>query len=61
MVTYPVVERGELMLRIIPTAVHTLDDVNYTLDAFGAVREKLEAGYYREKSIQEIAAAGAAR
>jgi glycine C-acetyltransferase len=60
-VTYPVVERGELMLRIIPTAVHTLEDVNYTLDAFGAVREKLEAGYYREKSIQEIAAAGAAR
>lgn len=60
-VTYPVVERGELMLRLIPTAVHTLEDVNYTLDAFGKVREKLESGYYRENDIQTIAAASATR
>jgi len=45
-VTYPVVEKGVIMLRIIPTAVHTLDDVAYTLDAFSAIAEKLSSGAY---------------
>lgn len=49
-VTYPVVERGELMLRIIPTAVHTEDDVRQTLDAFEEVRAKIQAGVYRQKA-----------
>ncbi|HHG84789.1 MAG TPA: pyridoxal phosphate-dependent aminotransferase family protein [Bacteroidetes bacterium] len=49
-VTYPVVEKGELMLRLIPTAAHTIEDVNETLDAFEEVRTKMEAGYYKEGS-----------
>jgi len=58
-VTYPVVERGELMLRIIPTATHSLEDVAYTLDAFAAVREKLESGYYKNIDIRQIFASTA--
>lgn len=50
-VTYPVVEKGELMLRIIPTAVHTLEDVEKTLNAFEAVRRKMEAGVYSEAVV----------
>jgi glycine C-acetyltransferase len=45
-VTYPVVPKGVLMLRIIPTAVHTLDDVNYTLECFEKVKAKLQNGTY---------------
>ncbi|MEM7040008.1 MAG: pyridoxal phosphate-dependent aminotransferase family protein, partial [Bacteroidota bacterium] len=46
-VTYPVVERGELMLRMIPTAAHTPEDVEYTLNAFEEVRAKMEKGVYK--------------
>lgn len=45
-VTYPVVPKGTLMLRIIPTAVHTLDEVNYTMDCFEKVQNKLQNGDY---------------
>ena len=47
-VVYPVVPKGEMILRIIPTAVHTLEDVNYTLEAFDSIRGKLLAGEYRK-------------
>lgn len=40
-VIYPVVPKDVIMLRIIPTAVHTLDDVKYTLEVFGKIRTKL--------------------
>ena len=40
-VTYPVVPKGVIMLRLIPTAVHTEDDVNKTINAFKEVKEKL--------------------
>ena len=43
-VVYPVIERGIIILRIIPTAVHTEADVEYTLDAFEKIRTKIEAG-----------------
>jgi glycine C-acetyltransferase len=46
MVVYPVIPKGELILRIIPTAMHTLEDVEYTLNAFSAIRDKLVAGEY---------------
>lgn len=49
-VTYPVVERGELMLRMIPTAAHSIKDVEYTLDAFEQVREKMAKGLYKQGS-----------
>jgi len=45
-VIYPVVPKGGIMLRLIPTAVHTLEDVEYTIKAFGEVKQKLDAGVY---------------
>jgi glycine C-acetyltransferase len=46
-VVYPVVPKDIVMLRIIPTAAHTLDDVQRTLDAFSQVSEKIQNGTYR--------------
>jgi glycine C-acetyltransferase len=46
MVIYPVVPKGVIMLRIIPTSVHTLEDVEYTIKAFTTVAKKLAAGDY---------------
>jgi glycine C-acetyltransferase len=46
MVIYPVVPKDVIMLRIIPTAVHTLEDVDYTIKAFSEVAAKLQAGAY---------------
>ena len=45
-VVYPVVPKDVLMLRLIPTAVHTLADVERTINVFSEVKEKLQAGYY---------------
>ena len=39
------------MLRVIPTAMHTLEDVKYTIDAFSSISGKLKAGEYRGKEI----------
>ncbi len=47
-VVYPVIPKGEMILRIIPTAVHTMEDVEVTLKAFDAIRGRLEAGEYRK-------------
>ena len=47
-VTYPVVPKGVLMLRLIPTAVHTLEDVERTINVFSEVKEKLAQGYYNK-------------
>jgi glycine C-acetyltransferase len=48
-VTYPVVPKGVIMLRIIPTAVHTKEDVDKTLHAFSEVGRKLQAGEYKQE------------
>ena len=45
-VVYPVVPKDVIMLRIIPTAAHTMEDVEYTIKAFAEVQEKLKAGKY---------------
>ncbi len=50
-VGYPVVPKGVLLIRLIPTAVHTLDDVQYTIAAFGEVAKKLKAGKYAGERI----------
>ena len=50
-VIYPVIPKGEIILRVIPTAAHTLDDVNYTIAAFKSVRDKLEGGIYAQMPI----------
>jgi len=45
-VGYPVVPKGVILLRLIPTAVHTLEDVAYTIKAFKEVKHKLEQKAY---------------
>jgi len=50
-VTYPVIPKGQLMLRLIPTAVHTLEDVTETLNAFSEVARKLGEGHYDSEKL----------
>lgn len=50
-VVYPVIPKGLIELRIIPTASHTLEDVQLTLDAFTEVAQKLESGYYKKHQM----------
>ncbi len=49
-VVYPVIPKGLILLRLIPTATHTLEDVDITLKAFSGIREKLENGTYKRLS-----------
>jgi len=49
-VVYPVIPKGLILLRLIPTAAHTFDDVDETLEAFQNIREKLENGTYKTLS-----------
>lgn len=53
MVVYPVVPKGVIMLRLIPTAVHSLDDVKYTIEAFSSIVDKLKAGAY-ERAMEKV-------
>ena len=46
-VIYPVIPKGMILLRLIPTALHTQDDIDQTVKAFSAVRDKLESGVYK--------------
>ncbi|MGC6490353.1 MAG: aminotransferase class I/II-fold pyridoxal phosphate-dependent enzyme [Flavobacteriales bacterium] len=50
-VTYPVVPKGVILLRLIPTAVHTLEDVKYTIDSFSAIKDKLANGEYISEEL----------
>ena len=50
-VVYPVVPKDVIMLRLIPTAVHTLEDVKYTIDTFKIVKVKLESKQYEASEI----------
>ncbi len=54
-VIYPVIERGHIILRLIPTAMHTAEDVDYTLKVFEALREKQQNGYYLDAKIPSYA------
>ncbi|MBR6655079.1 MAG: pyridoxal phosphate-dependent aminotransferase family protein [Alistipes sp.] len=56
-VIYPVIPKGEIILRLIPTAAHTLEDVAHTIEAFKAVRDKFESGHYRSMPIPQMAEA----
>ncbi len=51
MVVYPVVPKGVIMLRLIPTAVHTLEDVKYTIEIFEKVQKKLQNNEYDKEKI----------
>lgn len=54
MVVYPVVPKDVIMLRIIPTSAHTLEDVEYTINAFAEIQEKLKAGHYKSDKIASL-------
>ena len=53
-VVYPVVPKGVIMLRLIPTAAHSLEDVEYTINAFAEVNEKLKAGKYDAEQVTKM-------
>jgi glycine C-acetyltransferase len=54
MVVYPVIPKGTILLRLIPTSVHTMEDVDKTIKAFSSIRKKLKEGFYKkiDASIQ---------
>jgi glycine C-acetyltransferase len=57
-VVYPVIPKGLILLRMIPTAMHTLEDVAVTLEAFSSIRERLTSGLYKRLSASVLAAMG---
>ncbi len=57
-VVYPVIPKGLILLRMIPTASHTMEDIQETLEAFSAIRERLENGTYKRLSAAVAAAMG---
>ncbi|MGB2761264.1 MULTISPECIES: aminotransferase class I/II-fold pyridoxal phosphate-dependent enzyme [Maribacter] len=57
-VVYPVIPKGLILLRLIPTATHTLQDVEETLTAFSSIRERLQNGTYKRLSAAVAAAMG---
>ncbi|MGQ1908177.1 aminotransferase class I/II-fold pyridoxal phosphate-dependent enzyme [Marinifilum sp. RC60d5] len=53
-VVYPVIPKGQLLLRLIPTATHSLEDVEYTVNAFQEVSKKLKEGKYSNEKFADI-------
>lgn len=53
-VVYPVVPKGMIMIRVIPTAAHTLEDVNYTINAFSSIAANLKAGKYVSEKLAQV-------
>ncbi len=52
MIVYPVVPKDVIMLRIIPTAAHSLEDVAETIGVFEAIKDKLDQGIYKNTEIE---------
>lgn len=57
-VVYPVIPKGLILLRLIPTATHTMEDIEETLNAFSVIRERLQNGTYKRLSAAVSAAMG---
>ena len=53
-VIYPVVPKDVIMLRLIPTAAHNLEDVKYTIETFKIVKEKLDNGEYKAEELAQV-------
>lgn len=53
-VIYPVVPKGVIMIRLIPTAAHTLEDVQYTIETFSKIKAKLDAGEYQSENLAVV-------
>jgi len=56
-VIYPVIPKGHIIFRLIPTAVHTDEDIRLTLEAFQETKQKLDAGEYKVEAIPDMAQA----
>jgi glycine C-acetyltransferase len=54
-VVYPVIPKGNIIYRLIPTAVHTDEDIRATLEAFSKTKKKLDAGEYKVELIPDMA------
>jgi glycine C-acetyltransferase len=54
-VVYPVIPKGEIIYRIIPTAAHSDEDVDLTLKAFEETKKKLDKGEYKVSEIPAMA------
>ncbi|HNN30596.1 MAG TPA: aminotransferase class I/II-fold pyridoxal phosphate-dependent enzyme, partial [Chitinophagaceae bacterium] len=54
-VVYPVIPKGHIIYRLIPSAAHTDEDIEITLKAFSATKEKLDAGAYKVDVIPDMA------
>ena len=54
-VVYPVIPKGLIILRLIPTATHTQEDIDETIVAFSGIREKLENGTYKQIAASMMA------
>src|SRR3989344_956507 len=53
-VIYPVVPKDVIMLRLIPTAAHTLEDVSYTIETFKKLKDKLDSGAYKADELASV-------
>jgi glycine C-acetyltransferase len=54
-VVYPVIPKGHIIYRLIPTAVHTQEEIDLTLQAFSETKAKLDAGAYKSEEIPDMA------
>jgi glycine C-acetyltransferase len=54
-VVYPVIPKGHIIYRLIPTAVHDQEEIDLTLKAFSETKEKLDAGVYKVSEIPDMA------
>jgi glycine C-acetyltransferase len=57
-VVYPVIPKGMILLRLIPTASHTDSEINETLAAFEAIHDKLVGGHYKDQEQKLLAEQG---
>lgn len=57
-VVFPVIPKGQIIFRLIPTAAHSDEDTELTLKAFEATKKKLDAGAYKAEEIPDMADAG---
>ncbi len=53
-VIYPVIPKGQIIVRLIPTALHTLEDVHYTIESFKAIKNKLDSGEYAKAGFARV-------
>jgi len=56
-VVYPVIPKGHIIYRLIPTAIHNDEDIDTTLAAFEATKKKLDQGDYKVEAIPDMAEA----